>query len=107
MDIRLERPGWNVFRDGCPNGASPAQIGDRADRLIARLARLEGRIALFSHGQLGCVLAARWIGLPVAAARNFSLFVASLSILACDPSHPEVPVIERWNMAPSMASDAQ
>lgn len=62
VDIREERPGWNLFRDGCPGGESPVQIGERADRLITRLRTLSGRIALFSHGQFGAVLAARWIG---------------------------------------------
>ena len=50
-DIRKERPGWNVFRDGCPNGERPGQVSDRADRLIARLRTLDGNVALFSHGQ--------------------------------------------------------
>ena len=100
VDIRKERPNWNVFQDGCPHGESPAQICDRADRLIKRLHTLGGNVALFSHGQFGRVLATRWIGLPVAAGQHFSLGVASLSILASDPAHPEVPVIERWNEMP-------
>jgi len=64
VDIRKERPDWNVFRDGCPGGEMPAQVSDRADRLIAHLNAQDGHVALFSHGQFGCVLAARWIGLP-------------------------------------------
>jgi probable phosphoglycerate mutase len=67
MDILKRRPDWNVFRDGCPHGENPAQISERADRLIARLRTLEGRIALFTHGQFGGALAAGgWT--PVAAA---------------------------------------
>ncbi|MEO6800706.1 MAG: histidine phosphatase family protein [Rhodanobacter sp.] len=96
-DIRRQRPGWNVFRDGCPHGESPAQVSARADRLIARLRQDSGNIALFSHGQFGAVLAARWVGLAVAEARHLSLDVASTSILSCDPHHPEVPVIALWN----------
>ncbi len=69
-DIRQVRPGWNVFRDGCPNGEMPDDIKERADRLIARLAPMHGNVALFSHGQFGPSLAARWIGLPVAEARH-------------------------------------
>ena len=72
VDIRKERPGWNVFRDGVPNGETPSQAGDRADQLIAHLRSLSGDVALFSHGQFGCVLAARWIGLPVIDAQHFS-----------------------------------
>lgn len=97
VDIRKERPGWNVYRDGCPGGEMPAQVSARADRLIARLCKLDGNIALFAHGQIGSVLAARWIGLAVAEAQHFMLGTASLSIFAFDPHHPAVPVIALWN----------
>jgi probable phosphoglycerate mutase len=100
-DIREARPNWNVFRDGCPHGETPAEISGRADRLIARLQAGEGNVALFSHGQFGAVLAARWIGLPVIDGQRFPLGAASLSILANDPSHPEVQVIELWNAVPA------
>ena len=65
VDIRKGRPDWTLFRDGCPSGEMPAQVSDRADRLIARLRAQDGNVALFSHGHFGCVLAVRWIGLPV------------------------------------------
>jgi broad specificity phosphatase PhoE len=100
VDIRKERPDWNVFRDGCPRGETPAQVSDRADRLIAHLHKLEGNVALFSHGQFGCVLAARWIGLTAIEGQHFALGVASLSILGHNSSHPKVPVIALWNAAP-------
>ena len=96
-DIRKKRPEWNIFRDGCPGGETPGQISERADRLIARLRKLEGKVALFSHGQFGCVLATRWIGLPVIQGPHFVLGTASLSVLGFDPDHPEVPVIALWN----------
>jgi probable phosphoglycerate mutase len=99
VDIRKTRPDWNLFRDGCPNGETPAQVSVRADRLIARLRALDGSVALFSHGQFGCALAARWIGLPLVEAQHFLLGTASLSILGCDPHHPEVPIIAVWNAA--------
>jgi broad specificity phosphatase PhoE len=98
-DILKERPDWNVYRDGCPRGEMPAQVSARADRLIARLRKLDGNIALFAHGQIGSVLAARWIGLAVAEAQHFMLGTASLSIFAFDPHHPAVPVIALWNAA--------
>ncbi len=98
-DIREKRPDWYIFRDGCPRGEMPEQISERADRLIARLRTLDGRVALFSHGQFGGVLAARWIGLPLAEARHFPLKTASLSIFTFNPQHPEVPVIALWNAA--------
>jgi broad specificity phosphatase PhoE len=96
-DIREQRPDWNLFRDGCPRGEMPAQVSDRADRLIATLLALDGNVALFSHGQFGCALAARWIGLPLIEAQHFKLGTASLSILGHDPHHPEVAVIALWN----------
>ena len=100
-EIRKAAPGWNIFRDGCPGGETAARVSARADALIARLRRLGGDIALFSHGQFGCVLAARWIGLAVIEAQHFALDTASLSILGPKPGHPNVSVITRWNMLPA------
>ena len=103
VDIHKGRPDWNLFRDGCPRGESPVQVSDRADRLIAHLRALDGNIALFSHGHFGCVLAARWIGLPVIEGQHFLLGTASLSLLGYEPSHPEMPLIESWNTASGAA----
>jgi probable phosphoglycerate mutase len=103
-DIQLEHPGWDVFSDGCPGGESPAQIGHRADRLISRLIRLSGNIALFSHGEFGDALAARWIGLEVGLAKHLSLDTASLSILAYRPGHADTRVIALWNAVPAVLS---
>ena len=98
-DIRKERPDWNIYRDGCPGGEIPAQVCARADRLISRLRKLDGNIALFAHGQIGSALAARWIGLAVVEAQHFMLGTAALSIFSFDPHHPGVPVIALWNAA--------
>jgi probable phosphoglycerate mutase len=106
VDIRERRPGWNVFRDGCPGGETTAQVSDRADRLIARLLALSGNLALFSHGQFGCVLAVRWIGLPTIEGQHFALGSASLSILGHEPDHPKVRVIALWNAVPAPSLDA-
>lgn len=100
-DIRKQRADWNIFRDGCPNGETPEQIGQRADRLIAYLRGLQGNIALFSHGQFGSVLASRWIGLPVLNAQHFYLGTATLSVLAYKAHYPDVAVIELWNASPN------
>lgn len=105
VDVRKKRPDWNIYRDGCPHGDMPAQVSERADRLIAHLRTLDGNIALFSHGQFGCVLAARWIGLPLIEAQHFTLGTASLSILGHDPRHPEVAVIALWNAASGETSE--
>jgi len=103
-DIRKGRPDWNLFRDGCPGGETPAQVADRADRLIARLAALQGDVALFSHGHFGCVLAVRWIGLPVVEGEHFQFDPAALSIMGYAPSHPDVRVLALWNGTPASIS---
>ena len=100
VDIRKQRLGWNIFRDGCPGGEMPAQIVHRADRLIARLRQLEGNIALFAHGQLGQVVVARWMGWPVEEGQHFILDPASLGILGFKHGMPELPVVQLWNYAP-------
>jgi probable phosphoglycerate mutase len=97
VDIVGTRPGWNLFEDGCPQGESPGQISDRVDRLIDRLRLLEGNLALFSHGHLGRVLAARWIRLPVLSAQRLLLDTASFGILGFERDHAEAPVIALWN----------
>ena len=98
-EIWQGRPGWSVYRDGCPGGEAPGQVSARADRLIARLLALGGATALFSHGHFGCCLAARWIGLPVAHGGSFLLSTASLSVLGTDSSHHGMRVVAGWNAA--------
>jgi broad specificity phosphatase PhoE len=97
VDIRAQRPGWTIFRDGCPGGESPDAIKLRADRLIARIRTMEGDVALFSHGHFGVVLAARWIGLEVAQAIHFKLDPAGASVLRLDPAEPGAADIALWN----------
>jgi probable phosphoglycerate mutase len=97
LDIHRERPRWNIWRDGCPHGETPADISARADRLLERLRARSGNIALFSHGQFGAALAARWIGLAVSEGEHLALDPASISLLAHEPGHPDVPVIALWN----------
>lgn len=96
-EIRAGEPDWNLFHDGCPRGESPAQVLARVDRLFTRLRPLDGNVALFTHGQIGGVLAARWIGLPIVEAEHFPFDTAALAVLGYAAHHPEVPVIARWN----------
>lgn len=96
-EIHKNRPDWNLFRDGCPNGEMPSTTTDRADRLISRLRSLEGTIALFSHGHFGRVLAARWIGLPVVEGQRFLFSTASFGVLDFEHGHVDEPVIALWN----------
>ena len=99
-DIRRTKPGWNIWQDGCPGGESPAQVSARADRLITLLCTMQGRLALFSHGQFGAALAVRWIGLAVIEGQHFALHTASVSLLGIDPQHPDRRTIELWNEVP-------
>jgi broad specificity phosphatase PhoE len=101
-DIRKGRPDWNVFRDGCPHGEMPAEISIRADRLFTHLCTMDGNVALFSHGEFGLALAARWIGLPVVEGQHFLLGTASLNIFSYNPTHPEARVITLWNATPAL-----
>ena len=88
------RPGWLIFRDGCPGGESPAQIGARVDRVLTRVRDVAGNVALFAHGHVFRVLVARWIGLPVEAGQHFLLDTATLNVLGY---YRDSPAVRIWN----------
>jgi probable phosphoglycerate mutase len=92
--IHESAPGWLLFRDGCPGGETPAQVGVRVDRVIARARTVEGNVALFSHGHLLRVLAARWLGLPVVAGQHFLLDTGTVNVLA---DYRGIPALKTWN----------
>jgi probable phosphoglycerate mutase len=92
--IHAKAPGWMLFSDGCPGGESPGQVGARVDRLIARVRAVEGHVALFAHGHIFRVFAARWLGLPVEAGCHFLLDTATLNILSY---YRNIPAVKRWN----------
>lgn len=96
VEIRAERPDWQLFRDGCPGGESPQQVAARAERVVNCLRGLPGNIVLFSSGHFLRVLAARWVGLETSSARVFMLSTASLSALGYENSLAE-PAIPLWN----------
>jgi len=96
-EIVAERPGWLLFRDGCPGGETPAQVSARADRVVSRVRAVDGNVLLFSSGHFIRVLAARWIGLePSVNSRSFKLSTASLSALGYEGSLSR-PAIVLWN----------
>jgi probable phosphoglycerate mutase len=95
-EIHEERPDWQLFRDGCPGGESPAQVGARADRIVSRVRAVNGDMLLFSSEHFLRVLAARWLGLEPGAGRYFVLRTASLSTLGYEHSLAE-PVIRLWD----------
>jgi broad specificity phosphatase PhoE len=92
--IRTTRPGWSVFRDGCPGGETPEEIGARADRVLAKVRATEGNVALFAHGHIFRVLAARWINLPASYGEHFLLDTATLNVLGY---YRESPALKIWN----------
>jgi probable phosphoglycerate mutase len=96
--IREQQSDWKLFRDGCPGGESPAQVGARADRVIARLRALDADAIVFSSGHIMRVLGARWLGLEPSAGRYFALGTTTLSILGYEHDRTE-PVIKLWNDA--------
>jgi probable phosphoglycerate mutase len=95
-EIREKRPGWQLFRDGCPGGESPEQVGIRADRIVGRLRESKSNVLLFSSGHFLRVLTARWLGLEPSAGRYFLLRTASLSALGYDNDW-SLPAIDLWN----------
>jgi broad specificity phosphatase PhoE len=96
-EIRRERPDWDLFRDGCPGGESPAQIGERADRVVQRVRNIPGNVLLFSSGHFIRVFTARWLGLgPGTGGKYFLLSPASLSALSYEHTLSR-PVIRLWN----------
>jgi len=97
-EIRSVRPGWDLFRDGCPGGESPADVGARADTFLRRLraAPAQGVSLVFSSGHFLRVLAARWLGLDPQGARHLLLSTASLSALGYENDLSQ-PVIRLWN----------
>lgn len=95
-EIHRERPGWEIFRDGCPDGESLAQVAARADRAVARLRAIGADVLVFSSGHLLRVLGARWLGVDGALGRYLYLETAALSILGYQRDFAE-PVIRLWN----------
>ena len=92
--IHETAPGWLVFRDGCPGGEAPEQVGARVDRVIAQSRAVDGDIALFAHGHVLRVLAARWIGLPAGGGQHFLLDTGTLCVLGY---YRAIPAVRIWN----------
>jgi len=95
-EILAERPGWNVFRDGCPQGETAADVGARADRIVSQLREAGSSILIFSSAHFLRVLAARWLGLPPEGGALFVLDTASISVLGYEHDLSE-PVVRKWN----------
>jgi broad specificity phosphatase PhoE len=96
-DIVKERPGWELFRDGCPDGESAHDVGGRADRFIARMHELGGDVLAFSSGHISRMIAARWLGLPPVVARCFFCDPGSVGVLGFEHDSRDQPIVRLWN----------
>jgi probable phosphoglycerate mutase len=96
-DILKDRPSWELFRDGCPDGESPQDVAARADRFIARVHGLTGDVLAFSGGHIIRMIAARWHGTAPAAGRVFFCRPASIGVLGFEHDRSDQPVIGLWN----------
>ncbi len=96
QEIRAKRPGWKLFRDGCPGGESVSEVGARADRVLGRVRSIQQDVMIFSSGHFLRVLAARWLGFEPQAGEHFLLSTASLSALGYEDDLTR-PVIKFWN----------
>jgi broad specificity phosphatase PhoE len=92
--IRERRPDWYLWRDGCPGGELPEDVGRRADRVVARVADADDDVALFAHGHILRVVAARWLGLGPEGGALLALSTATISVLGYER---ETRVVRRWN----------
>ncbi len=101
--IHERNPDWQLFRDGCPGGESPQQIGTRADRVLERIRQNSGNVLIFSSGHFLRVLSARWLGLDPSGGRLLLLSTASLSALSYEHNLEE-PVIKLWNDTDHLAA---
>ena len=95
-DIRVEQPGWSLFRDGCPGGETLDLVSARADRVIGRIRASGGNVLVLAHREILRILGVRWIGLAALEGRRLLLATASLSTLGYDHDLTE-PVIHVWN----------
>jgi len=97
-EIRADRPGWTLWRDGCPGGETVEEVGARVDRVIERARAVDGDTVVFSHGHLLRVLAARWVQLDPTAGALLALDTATVSVLGWER---EQAVVRQWNLTPA------
>ena len=96
-EILNERPGWELYRDGCPAGELPGDVAARADAFLARVRRIEGDVLAFSSGHIIRMIAARWLGLPPSSGRFFYCRPASVGVLGHEHRNRDEPILGLWN----------
>jgi len=92
--IQSAKPGWSVFHHGCPGGETPEQVGGRANRVLAKVRATDGNVALFAHGHVLRVIAARWVNQPPSFGEHLLLDTATLSVLGY---YYDTPALKAWN----------
>jgi broad specificity phosphatase PhoE len=100
--IHKDRPGWELFRDGCPGGEMPQDVARRADRFISRVLGAEGDVLAFSSGHIIRMIAARWFGMPPRDGRFFYCRPASVGVLGFEHECKDEPIIGLWNFVRQM-----
>ena len=95
-EIQAQRPGWQLFRDGCPGGESPEHVAARAESVVERVRSVGANVLLFSSGHFLRVFATRWLGLYPMLGKYFALSTASVSVLSYEVELSQ-PVIRLWN----------
>ncbi len=96
-EIDRLHPNWSLWRDGCPGGETAADVGRRADRVVAEVRGVSGDVLIFAHGHVLRVLTSRWLGEPPEGGRHYALQTATLSVLSYEHADP---VIRQWNLPP-------
>jgi len=94
-EIRKERPGWTIWKDGVVGGETIEQVAERARRVLALADQADGDVAVFAHAHLLRILTACWLEMPPEAARHFDLSPASISVLA---RSDDAPIVRKWNI---------
>jgi broad specificity phosphatase PhoE len=96
-EIRQRNPGWFLWRDGCPGGEAPAEVGARADRVLSRLREVDGDALVFAHGHILRVLTVRWLEMEPAAGSRFKLSAGGVGVLGFER---DTAALEQWNWTP-------
>lgn len=95
-EIRATRPGWSLWRDGCPGGESPQDVSARADEVVRHILSAGGEVAIFSHGHFLRALVVRWMGLDISVGARFALYPRAGGLLGWEHDDPAVLA---WNVA--------
>jgi probable phosphoglycerate mutase len=102
-EIHRERPDWDLFRDGCPGGESPAEAAARARAFLAGLAGVEGTVAVFSHGHFMRAIAIAWLDLEMSTGAHLGLDASAVGVLR---EGSRGRLIQRWNWVPDVTAAA-